>query len=74
MAAVTAQDGDANAKQRDNHGHNGRWPQLLSQGEPGHQGSADRSQGHEQLAKLGADDDIALKQAVVTDDVTHQTR
>ena len=74
VVVAAAQHGDGDAGQGDNHGEDGRGAYLLTQGEPGHDGGCDGCQRHEQLAELGADDDVALKQTEVADDVAHQSR
>ena len=74
MSVATALDGDADARQSHCHGQDGGGLQRLSQREPRHDGGGDGSQRHEQLAKLRADDDVALKQAVITYHIAHKPR
>ena len=73
VVIAASQHGNGNTGQRDYHGQNGGGADFLTQREPGHDGGRDGRQRHEQLTKLGSDDNVALEQAVVTDDIAHQS-
>ena len=74
MRVASSQHRDGDAHKGDRHGNDGSGPDALAQGKPRHDGSGDWGEGHEQLAKFGPDDDVALEEAEIANHIAHNAR
>ena len=73
-AVAAAQYADGDTGQRDKHRQHGLRLYLLTQREPCRDCGSNGRECHEQLAILGTDDQIALEQAEVSDDIAYKAR
>ena len=74
MPAVTAHDGDANASQGHGHCKDGGPAEGLAKHYPAGDCGHGRGQGHEKLPEPWAYVEVAVEQAVVPKDISHQGR
>ena len=74
LAAALGQDSDADTEKGDEHAGKSKGAHLLAQKESAHKSGGGCGEGHEELAEARAHLDIAVKEAVVAEDIAHHAR